>query len=395
MNVTPVPKVLMIMICIRCALGGAEKRYARVFEMLVAERGCRHKLLINRSLLNLLQAAGILTQQNEHLIVLDPPSARYRWLATLRGLAPLIDAFWYIWQCWRAMCSVCPQLVHPLLTGVYLSLPALLLHPHIRPVMSAYSYQFENYRDRRLFGISLGAAVKRFAMQRSVVIEALSTSIRDDLVVRGLDPQRIVVAPGSFTDLSLCQPAPGKHKWIVFAGRFVEIKNPLLLAQALPAVVERHPDVHVWFLGEGPLEAELRHLVAAQNLADYVTIQFDPQPTRILNQSAIFVSLQSAENYPSQSLLEAMACANAIVATDAGETWRLVDETTGVRVALSVEAVTQGLLTLLDDPNLAQRQGAARKRIITDHTTERFFEYMTTTYRSAGHSSSSVKLSTL
>src|SRR5262245_50146614 len=89
MAANAVPTVLMIMICLRCALGGAEKRYARVFEMLVATGGCSHKLLINRSMLALLQAAGILTQHLDHLIVLDPPATRYPWLAKRRRLAGL------------------------------------------------------------------------------------------------------------------------------------------------------------------------------------------------------------------------------------------------------------------------------------------------------------------
>jgi glycosyltransferase involved in cell wall biosynthesis len=374
----------MIMICLRCALGGAEKRYARVFELLVAQQpNCGHKLLINRSMLNLLQAGGILTEHDAHLIILDPPSTRHRWLAKVRYLAQLVDACWYSGQCWLTIRSVGPQVVHSLLTGIYLSLPALLLHPHIRPVMSAYSYQFESYRDRRFLGVSLGATTKQFAMRRSAVVEALTSAIRDDLIARGLDPQKIVVAPGSFTDLSLCQPAAVKQKWIVFAGRFVEIKNPLLLAHAIPEVIQRHPDVHVWFLGDGPLEAQIRQISQELNVAAQVTIQFDPQPPRLLNQSSIFVSLQTEENYPSQSLLEAMACANAIVATDAGETWRLVDETNGIRVPPTAEAVAAALISLLDDPALPQRQAASRQRVLTQHTAERFFAYIADVYRRA------------
>lgn len=38
------PSILMIMPCMRCRLGGADKRYARLFEMLVAQPGGQHKL---------------------------------------------------------------------------------------------------------------------------------------------------------------------------------------------------------------------------------------------------------------------------------------------------------------------------------------------------------------
>ena len=70
-------------------------------------------------------------------------------------------------------------------------------------------------------------------MQRSALVEALTVPIRDDLIARGIDPRRkIAVCSGIlFTDMSLCQPALVRQNEVVFAGRFVEVKNPLLLAR--------------------------------------------------------------------------------------------------------------------------------------------------------------------
>ncbi len=382
--------VLMIMLCMRCRLGGAEKRYARVFEMLVAQPGARHsfhpRLLINRSMLNLLQAAGILSQHDPYLIVLEPPFRRYaqsrgtHWSSRfLQPVMWLLDAFWYTWQCWRAVRRHKPEIVHPLLTGMYFSLPALLLHPGIRHVMSAYTAQY--YWDKRILGIGVGAAIKGYAMRRCHAIDALSSSIRDDLISRGIDGDKIQVAPCSFTNLSLCKPALQKKKWVVFATRFVDHKNPLLLAQAIPKVVAQDPDVHFYLLGEGYLQAQLESLVQDLKVASYVTIRFEPYPTRILSQSSIFVSLQDEENYPSQSLLEAMACGNAIVATDVGETWRLVDEANGIRIPPTVDAVASAIIRLLKDPQLPQRGLASRQRVLSEHTPERFFAYIVNLYQ--------------
>jgi len=380
----------------RCGLGGAEKRYARVFEMLVAQPGARHKLLINRSLLNLLQAAGILLQHEPHLIVLEPPFCRYaqlRWVHWLSSLLHpvmwLLDALWYAWQCWRVICRYKPDIVHPLLAGVDFSLPALLLYPQIRHVISAYSTPFESYRDKRILGIGLRTLVRHHVMRRCHAIDALSLSIRDDLVARGVDSGKIQVAPCSFTDLTLCQPAPHKKRWVVFLGRFVEIKNPLLLAQAIPKVITQVSDVHFYFLGEGYLQPQLEQLVQDLGIANYVTIRFEPNPTEVLNQSSIFVSLQAEENYPSQSLLEAMACGNAIVATDVGETWRLVDEANGFRIPPTVDAVADAIIKLLKDPLLTQRGLVSRQRVLLEHTPERFFAYIANLYRTVARTASS------
>jgi len=61
-----------MMLCMRCTLGGGEKRYGRVFEMLADQTALPHKLLITRELLDLLHKAGILVGYGEHLVVLKP-----------------------------------------------------------------------------------------------------------------------------------------------------------------------------------------------------------------------------------------------------------------------------------------------------------------------------------
>jgi glycosyltransferase involved in cell wall biosynthesis len=381
------PSVLMIMLCRRCSLGGAEKRYARVFEMLVDETDGRHRLLINRSMLDLLHDAGILIDCEQHLTVLDPPSRRWAPSQPKNSLwwsfFALLDTLWYTWQCWRVIQRRKPDVVHPLLTGVYFSLPALVLRPKIGRVMSAYSYEFVSERDKQLLGIPLGATLKRWAMQNSRAIDALSKSIRDDLIARGIDGDKIDTAPCSFTDMARCQPASERERWVVFLGRFIDNKAPLLLARAVPKVRSRCPDVHFHFLGEGYLQSRLEALVQELDVAEYVSIRFEPRPTRVLSRSSLFVSLQILENYPSQSLLEAMACGNAIVATDVGETWRLVDDETGIRVPPRVDAVADAIVELLTDPSLRQRGLASRQRVLEEHTPQRFYDYITHVYQRA------------
>jgi len=390
------PLVLMIMLCMRCILGGAEKRYARVFKMLVAQPDAQHKLLISRSMLDLLQAAGVLSQEDEpYLIVLDPPFRRYAqalgaqrvtgWVwRLLRPILELLDAFWYAWQCWRVFGRYKPEIVHPLLTGVYLSLPALILNPQIRHVMSEYSTLFEPRQyTHGAVGVGLATMLKQYALQRCHAIDALKLSIRDNLIARGIDGSKIHVAPGSFTDISLCQPASHRKKWVVFSARLIDHKNPFLLVQAIPKVIALDPDIHFYILGQGHLQPQLEALFQELNVTDYVTIRFEPQPTQILNQSSIFVSLQAEDNYPSQSLLEAMACGNAIVATNVGETWRLVDDKNGILVPPTADAVAKAIISLLKDPLLTQRGLASRQRVLSEHTPERFLGYIGNLYQTA------------
>lgn len=381
------PPLMMIMICNQCALGGAEKRYARVFEQLAAQPHSAHHIVINRKMLDLLQTSGILvfdqTLAETPLIVLDPPS--HRWLR--RNINPTIQRFvdimWYTWRCWSLVHHYRPALVHPLLTAIYFCLPILLFQSGSRVVLSAYSYQFENYRDRQFLGVPIGATIKRWLMQRADAIDALSFSIRADLLERGISAVKVHVAPGSFTDLAQCRPAAHREKWVVFLGRFVEIKNPLLFVNAIPAVLQHHPDVTFYLLGEGPLGATINKRIAELGIDQQCVVQFTAEPTAVLNRSLIFLSLQTEENYPSQSLLEAMACGNVIVATDVGETWRLVDEQNGLRIQPTVTAIAYAINRLLDDPELAEKRLASRQRVLAEHTVDRFIIYITQVYQTA------------
>jgi glycosyltransferase involved in cell wall biosynthesis len=382
------PRILMIMLCLRCTLGGAEKRYARVFESLVLEsdnHAHSHHLLINRALFELLQSAGIL-RDPEGIMVLDPP-VFLKECVLFRPLNKLYVVLWYMIQCWKAIGQYRPDVVHPLLAGTLFALPALLIYSGVSCITSAYtSYHspFATAIDRCFLGINIREMMRYLAARRCLTCDVLSFSIRDRLIDMGFTEHNIFVAPCSFTDLSHCCPAPVKEKSVVFLGRMIETKNPDLLLLSIPKILARHNDVHFYLLGEGYMRPRLESMIDVLDIGDKVTMRFEPEPERILRYTSVFVSLQEQENYPSQSLLEAMGCGNAVVATDVGETWRLVDDVVGIRIEPSVEAIADAIISLFDNPiRLSHLQVMARQRVLSHHTLEQFMEHIYTVYSSA------------
>lgn len=90
----------------------------------------------------------------------------------------------------------------------------------------------------------------------------------------------------------------------------------------------------------------------------------------------IFYSIQKDNNYPSQSLMEAMACENAIIASDVGETRRLVTEDEGILVPLSAEKIADAIQFLLSNPAECYKFGTnARKKVLNEHSIENFSNY--------------------
>ena len=102
---------------------------------------------------------------------------------------------------------------------------------------------------------------------------------------------------------------------------------------------------------------------------------------KTLSKALVFLSLQERNNYPSQALLEAMACGCAVIATDVGETRRLVDDDVGFLVDKDAKSIAAKIKYLLENPCIAEKMGRkARQRVIQDHTIEKYCEYLIRVY---------------
>ncbi|MBT8491814.1 MAG: glycosyltransferase family 4 protein [Deltaproteobacteria bacterium] len=343
-------------------VGGAEKRFARTFAHL-HQLDPSYRLFINRGLLESLERHQLAPDAGVHVLPeplgpLDSPLKRKLYL----GIYPFL--------CHQLMRRLSMAVAHLIGSSVYYA-SSLVLDPRFRTVVSSYNVRIDDTVS------SATRPIFDFVLRHADAIDALSDDIASRLLSsrynRGsrLDG-RIEVMPCSFADYAGLESAGEKRDAVVFLGRFTDFKRPLLLVEAMPKVLEAHPNTHFYLLGNGPLEGPIQDRLAELGVEDSATVQFTTEPASFLASSRIFVSLQKDNNYPSQSLLEAMACENAVVATDVGETWKLVDEHTGIRVPADAQALGLAIIELLDDPELTAGRGQrARARVIGEHTVER------------------------
>jgi glycosyltransferase involved in cell wall biosynthesis len=113
-------------------------------------------------------------------------------------------------------------------------------------------------------------------------------------------------------------PQPKKGFTLVHVGRLAPLKDHATLLQALALTRMHHPDVQLWIVGDGPLEASLRKLTDDLRLNECVTFfgeQADVSP--FLLAADLFVSSSVSEGLP-VSLLEAMSVGLPAVVTDVG-----------------------------------------------------------------------------
>ncbi len=362
------------------SLGGAERRLGRLFAKNAATDvdSC---FVVNEMLWRKLLAAGVVTGQEARVCRLAEPCAK---LAGWVGLCQGSLVFWirkldyFLFACLMLIrYSLSPRrLFHLALGGTYVALPLMLVRPGHRFVVSV-----TNPNLAGLVGVSRAVPIYRFALSRCHAIDALSAGIRADLSQRGIAVRKIVISPGSVVDLGHFQPAAEKEPWVVFAGRFVEEKRPVLFLEAIPAILQAVPFARFFLLGEGPLRSVIDGVLDRLRVRQRVEVGFWPDPVPVLSKARVFVSLQRQDNYPSQSLLEAMACGAVPVATDVGLTWQLVDETTGIRVKPDLAHIAESVSELLKDPPRCDRLGqAGRRRVAEQHSEERYRQHLVALY---------------
>lgn len=339
------------------AFGGLERRFARLFAHLV-EAG--HDV-------TLFCTADALSRLRELDIPVDPARVRVvdrcpgsSWLSRkwnrLRGIVVLLN------QLRRGRFAHVHIAANPGPFTFLYSLGARLLPP--------YSFSVVDSSTPPLYERSkFSQFLIRRSVNRASGVDCLSPRLREAVLrVSGSIATRVVrVSPCSFTDLSRVGTAQERDIDFLFLGRFTAGKGLELVARAveiLRAAGGREYKIHVCGHGEMP--------VTIPGVQVYQVVDSFP----ILARAKVFLCVQVTNNYPSQSLLEAMASECAVIATDVGETRLLLDPSCAELIPYDPLSLAEAMKRLADDASRRAQLGtAARARVIESHTIERFAEY--------------------
>jgi glycosyltransferase involved in cell wall biosynthesis len=314
------------------------------------------------------------------LPIAAPRTARERRFNRRLALARKIDFVLNVGDAWRLARRLRVTHVHAVVGGIFVGL-FFFLARRFKTVISVPAVDLRTMAARKTLGLPLLLNLLTWLLHRCDAVDAVSPAVKENLVRHGVQPERVHVAPCTFTDYDHFAPAAEKEDWVVFAGRLVETKNPLLFVQAIPVIRRTHPHVRFLMFGGGPLQGDVEREIARLGVGDVVSVRYEADLAPWLAQSKVFVSVQVDENYSSQALLEAMACGNAIIASDVGETYRWVDEETGARIQSTPDALADAVVTLFEHPELLDRKGKkARERSSQEHTVEQFARYLLDVY---------------
>ncbi len=217
-------------------------------------------------------------------------------------------------------------------------------------------------------------------LENADAVDFLSPYIAEGVKKRGIKirEDKINIAPSSFIDYSKCVPGSKESFEFAFAARLEPDKNPLLYLEAALIILKKYPDIKFHLLGEGSLVSRVNDFITANGLKEKINFTFHKNPPEIFAGTSGFVSLQTGTNYPSQSVIEAMACGNAVIASNTGDTGLLINSTNGILVELSVNSVVSAMEKLITDRSLTKKLGdAGRDFVLQNHTIEKVSAYYT------------------
>lgn len=199
-----------------------------------------------------------------------------------------------------------------------------------------------------------------------------------------LDPSRVQVVPNPYLPSSslLNIPVISDFKRITFVGRLEVRKGVLELADAIPKVLNSHPDISFRFVGASwpspkPSTSMQQYLIKRLwryreklEFTGACPVEKIPQ---VLAETDICVFPSRWENFPNVCL-EAMAAGRGIVASNAGGMDDML-AAGGAGCLIPPKdplAIASAICSLIENPSLRMKLGrAARARVLTEYNSNR------------------------
>ncbi|NJN73496.1 MAG: glycosyltransferase family 4 protein [Limnothrix sp. RL_2_0] len=215
-------------------------------------------------------------------------------------------------------------------------------------------------------------------IQKDMLVKLGVPSATVQIIPNGVDETKY--APG-YSDYQ--QPL-GTKRLFVYQGRMAPEKNVESLLKAW-RLAEMGDDCTLLMVGDGPLKSSLELLYnKEQGVVWLGFIGDEAKRIDILRSADVFI-LPSLVEGLSLSLLEAMACGLACIATDAGADGEVLND--GAGIVIDTQGVTAQLKTLLplfrDQPELASILGQkARQRVLDRYTLNNNISQLESLYQS-------------
>lgn len=284
----------------------------------------------------------------------------------------------------RALRAIGANLIH-----IHFSTDAVTVWPSIRRLglpmlVTLHGYDINIYREwweaghggllmrtypRRLLRMAKAPGVCFLAVSKAIAERAVQYGIPEDKITVayvGIDTKR-------FKPSGL--PLENRRKRILFIGRMVEKKAPLLMIRAYAEVRKVIPAAELVMIGDGPLLGDAKRMpdtlavsvgfLGACN-SDEVLAQL--HKARVCCLPSVIAANGDAEGF-GLVLLEAQGCGVPVISSAmGGANEGLLDGITGLKFETSnVELLVKHIISLVDDSEKAARMSVAASAFAAKH----------------------------
>jgi glycosyltransferase involved in cell wall biosynthesis len=212
----------------------------------------------------------------------------------------------------------------------------------------------------------LFACLARWVFKHATGISVVSNFIKSQLVGKlGVPPEKIVVLPMPIDPEMIYKKEvpPSERRMILCVARFTKQKNLGTLVRAFHEVYQKHRDIELVIIGEGPEKDNLLDLIRELDLEQKVFLR-DLMSQEILNEyynKSVMVILPSIDEGFGLVMVEGQLCKKPVIGADSGGIPEIIEHgRTGLLFPpKDHENLASAVERILSDENLASRLSEA------------------------------------
>ena len=225
-----------------------------------------------------------------------------------------------------------------------------ILYPVLRTLELLYAKHISK------FIAVCNAAKKRIIMDLKVESEKICT------VYNGVDTELFCIPRKNEAERKYSKPT------VVYMGRMMSKKGIVVLIKAMPEVLRVFPEARFLFVGGGNVSFYKEIIgkmgIPKKNFSFVGHVGYFERP-KILREATVFVNPSFFENC-SISILEAMSCGSAVVASDVGGNPEIIESgKNGLLVPVfDNKKLAESVISLLEDGNFNKEIGREARRTV-------------------------------
>lgn len=257
-----------------------------------------------------------------------------------------------------------------LLYGVFFSLKKCAKVITVHGIVNLESH-FKKNLFSRIFG-SLEKWFERYALAK--IDSIICVSPQSKAIIERFAPSNIYVISNGVSVDKISKVIPSmviEKPSILYLGELRPEKGVDLLLRAIPKIIENYPDILLYIAGSGILESQLKYLTKELDIEKNVVFLGHVSEEKYSYYKAVdlYVLPSRWDNQPI-TILEAMACGKAIVASNVGGIPDMVDH--GVTGLLfepdNIDDLANKITYLLQSESVIGNMGQAGRLKVKDYS---------------------------